>query len=365
MIKHIIQGLEFENDKHTVCDNISYEPLDGLYTGRTAYYGDFHCHTNSGGTSDGKLAPSSWLAGMKELKIDFMGIMDHKQVRHLYLDEFDPEFFIYGTEPGGRWTEPELSFHYLMIFPHRDSLLNVLKAFPDVYNFNGTVEDGTYSYNKIERKRFFEVVKYVQKLGGVVVHAHPKQVMKSDNIDDYYFGDGSVIEIIYTKNPPTISNQATKNNYKLWMDMLERGYKVINTATNDSHYNPTIISLNTVYSDRKQGSAYVEYLKSGDLNSGYIGIKMSIDSTPVGSTVKYKPGMKLYIKLEDAHSFRFDKSENYRLDILTDKGVAFSGKIDFPYKIALSVEKRKFYRAVIIRESDGAPAAIGNPIWLE
>jgi len=364
MKKHIISDLVFPDDAHILDEKCDFSVLDNLYEGRKAYYGDFHCHSNSGGTSDGKMSLSSWISGMKEQKMDFAGIMDHKQVRHMYLEDYDPEFFVYGTEPGGRWSDKELSFHYLMIFPERDSLIKVLRQFPDEYNFTGDELEGSYSYIRMEKDRFLEVVKAVRNEGGVVVHAHPKQVMKSEDPNDFYFGEGSVIETIYTCDPPALSNKSTADNYKLWMDMLDIGYKVINTATNDSHRQPMNIALNTVYSDEKKGPAYVKYLRAGDLNAGFIGIKMSIDSTPVGSTVKYYEGMKLYIKIDDAHPQRFDKDESYRLDIITDKGLAYSEKITMPYKIALNVENRRFYRAVIIRESDGAPAAIGNPIWI-
>ena len=363
MNMHIIPGLYFENDKHFLLENADFAPLDKLYANRKAYYGDFHAHSDSGGTSDGKMKVESWLRGMKEFKIDFIGIMDHRQIRHMYLDCFDPEFLVYGTEPAGKWNDPFLSFHYIMIVPKRESIEKVLEQFPDVFGFTGGIE-GTFEYRRVDRDRFLEVVNAVRNEGGVVVHAHPKQVMKSDNPDDYYFGEGSIIETMYTCDPPSLANDATRDNYKLWMDLLERGYKVINTATNDSHRQTMMVALNTVYSDRKNGSAYVEYLRKGDLNAGFFGIKMSIDENAVGSTAVYKEGMNLYIKIEDVHPFRFDREETYRLDVITDKGMAYSEKIELPFKVALKAEKRKFYRAVIIRESDGAPVAIGNPIWL-
>lgn len=364
MKMHIIPGLSFENDLHTVIDNADYTPLDRLYENRKAYYGDFHAHSDSGGTSDGKMKVENWLKGMKEYKIDFIGIMDHRQIRHMYLDSFDPEYLIYGTEPAGRWNDPHLSFHYIIIVPRRESVAKVLEAFPDVFEFTGGIE-GTFEYKRVDRERFLEMVKAVRTEDGVVVHAHPKQVMKSNDPDDFYFGEGSIIETMYTCDPPSLANDATRDNYKLWMDLLERGYKVINTGTNDSHRQTMLVALNTVYSDRKEGSAYVEYLRKGDLNAGFFGIKMSIDSNAVGSTAKFNEGMKLYIKVEDVHTFRFDKDETYRLDVVTDVGLAHSEVITLPYKTALEVKKRKFYRAVIIRESDGAPVAIGNPIWLE
>lgn len=364
MKMHIIPELEFAEDKHNVIDNADFTPLDKLYEGRKAYYGDFHAHSDSGGTSDGKMKPENWLLGMKEYKIDFIGLLDHKQVRHMYLDCFDDEYFVCGTEPGGSWNDPHLSFHYLMIVPERDSMMKVLEMFPDVFEFTGGTE-GTYVYKRIDKDRFLDVVKAVRNEGGVVIHAHPKQVMKSDNPHDFYFGEGTIIETMYTCDPPYLGNEATQKNYKLWMEMLDLGYKVINTGTNDSHRQTMLVALNTVYSDRKNGKAYVEYLRKGDLNAGFFGIKMSIDSNSVGSTVAYKDGMKLYIKIEDVHTFRFDKNEKYRLDVITDKGMSYSSEITLPFKVAISVENRKFYRTVIIRESDGAPVAIGNPIWLE
>ena len=364
MKKHIIDGLTFNEDWHNVIEDCDFSPLDKLYEGRKAYYGDYHCHTDSGGTSDGKMTPESWLKAMKEFKLDFAGIMDHRQVRHMYLDCFDEEYFICGTEPGGKWNDPELSFHYLMIVPEREALVRVLEKFPDVYNFTGGIE-GTYDYIKVDRDRFLEVVKAVRDEGGVVVHPHPKQVMKSEDPRDYYFGEGSVIEVMYTYDPPSLANEMTKNNYKLWMDMLSLGYKVINTATNDSHRQTMLVTMNTVYSAEKKGRAYMEYLRKGDLNAGFFGIKMSIDDNPVGSSAKYKDGMKLYIKVEDVHTFRFDRDETYRIDVLSDEGIVYSSVIELPFKVAMEVKDRKFYRAVIIRESDGAPVAIGNPIWLD
>ena len=124
-------------------------------------------------------------------------------------------------------------------------------------------------------------------------------------------------------------------------------------------------ALNAVYSEKKWGPSFVEYLIKGDVTAGHVAIKMSVGSTPMGSTAKYEEGMKLYIKIDDVHPARFDKDDTYRIDIMSDKGLAYSEKITVPYKIALNVEDRRFYRAVVIRESDGAPVGISNPIWLE
>ncbi len=361
---HISEDIKFELDPHITVLSPDFSLLNKLYEGRTVYYGDYHVHSASGGTSDGKTTQEEWLLRMKELGMDFVGLMDHRQVLHMYLDSFDEEYFLCGTEPLIMIEDKDIRFHYLIIVPEKECLVRVLEKFPDVFEFTGGVE-GTFKYKSIKQARFFDVVKAVREEGGVVVHAHPKQLMTSTDPADYYFGEGSIIEIIYTIRGDSILNPITIGNYKLWMDMLDKGYKVTNTATNDCHRAPENTSMNVVYSDRKCAKAYLEYLKNGDLNSGYIGIKMSIDENPVGSTVKYSDSKTLYIKIDDAHEQRFDKNEKYRIDVISDRGIAYSSEIKIPFAVALEIQDRRFYRAVVVKEADGEPAAIGNPIWLE
>ncbi len=363
-MNHFVSEYTVKMDLHNVLKNPDFSKLDKLYEGRCAFYGDYHDHGATGGTSDGKTTLEEWKEYMDKLHIDFIGIMDHRQVRHMYLDGFDPAYFLYGSEPGGEFIEPNLKFHYIMIFEQRDCLEKILHKFPDVFEFTGGVE-GHFVYKPVERARFMEVVDAVRELGGVFVHPHPKQVMVSDNIDDYYFGEGTVIETIYVlADEGTTTTDATTDNYKLWLELLARGKKVINTASADCHGVPHTWGLNTVYATERICSKFVERLREGDLNAGYIGIKMSVDDNPVGSSVKYKDGMNLYIKAEDAHPINYNPDEKYRIDVYSDEGLAYSAPLKMPFKVAIQVEKRRFYRVEIIRESDGSPAAIGNPIWI-
>jgi hypothetical protein len=78
--------------------------LDAVYAGRKPYYGDLHDHAATGGRSDGHCTLDEWKTGMAELKMDFATIVDHKQVRHMYLDQWDPTMFIGGTE-AATWIE--------------------------------------------------------------------------------------------------------------------------------------------------------------------------------------------------------------------------------------------------------------------
>ena len=363
MKKHVCDTIQLADDRHVVAENADFSKLDTLYAGRKAYYGDFHCHSNSGGNSDGKTTPAEWLNYMKQLHIDFVGLMDHRQVRHMFLDEFDLEYFVYGTEPALYWIDPELDYHYLMIVPQPECLLRVLEKFPDVYDFTGGKE-GTFVYKRIEKSRFLEIVQAIMDEGGMVVHAHPKQVMESDDPEDYSFGEGTALETIYACEQPALCPD-TVANYKLWMELLARGHKIYNTATTDCHSTPTNEAFNTVYSHEKNGAAYLSYLRKGDLTAGYAGIKMTIGNTAMGGTAAYAPEEALCIRVDDGHPDKWDSNETYRLDVLTDKGLAYSAPVTLPFATALQVQERKFYRAVIIRESDGAPIAIGNPIWLK
>ena len=365
-MKHIVPDLIFENDPHTHVENPDFAPLDRLYEGRVARYGDYHAHSKSGGTSDGHTTPEEWLIAMKDLKMDFVGLMDHRQVRHMYLDCFDPEYFIYGTEPAAVWKEPKTELHYLMIFKDKESLArDVLERFPENYRFTGGLE-GSFRYGSMERSRFIEICDAVRAAGGACVNAHPKQTLVSDRAADYYFGEGSAIETIYTYGGDKQLNEGTIANYRLWMEMLDGDMKVYTTATADVHGKPTNGGINTVYAARKHCEEYVDRLIKGDLNAGYVGIKMSLGGAPVGSTIEYKDGMELLIKVDDPHPLVYKKDEAHRLDVLSDKGLVCSiPLVNHKAEVAIKAEKRRFYRAVVIRESDGAPAAIGNPIWVE
>lgn len=361
-MKHIID-CKFKKDTHAVIETTDFSALDQLYMGRVARYGDYHAHSNSGGTSDGTTLPTEWLQAKHTLKIDFVGLMDHRQVRHQYLPEFDPRFFLYGSEPAGKWIEPALSCHYLMIFQKRESLERVLHQFPDEFQFTGGVE-GHFAYIAMPRERFLAIKDAVLAEGGAFVNAHPKQQIKSDDINDFYFGDGTAIEIIYTDSYSDQMNPHTQANYKLWLDMLAAGMRVYNTATADAHYAPKNSGVNTVYVREPICAEYVQRLRDGDLNSGYVGIKMCLDSHPTGAIVPYKRGRKLQIKIEDVHELLFDPDKKYRVDVHTDRGIAYSAPLTMPFSLTLGAKKRRFYRVEVLREEDGGPAAIGNPIFI-
>ncbi|MBR3806308.1 MAG: hypothetical protein IKJ13_05690 [Clostridia bacterium] len=368
-MKTIIPEFKYKADKHTVIENADFSVLDKMYAGRKAFYGDFHAHAATGGTSDGKTTLDEWKREMDKLGMDFVGILDHRQVRHMYLTEFDPKYFLYGTEPAAIITdEPMLDFHYLMIFEDRDTLRDVILPKNSKYEFTGGTE-GHFQYKKYERAEFEnDIIKLVSENGGTIVFAHPKLLMTSDNPEDYVLRGCRNMETIYSVDDNDALCEHTVEYYKLWCGVLANGHRICTTATSDCHGAPKNEGVNTVYTTERLGCRFVEKLKTGDLNAGFIGIKMCItddaNTAPVGGDINYSEELRILIKIDDVHSLKFDKNEAYRVDVISSEGLAYTAPLTIPFALSLKPEKRDFYRVEVIRERDGSPCAIGNPIWL-
>ena len=111
------------------------DKLEGLYEGLKPYRGELHDHAATGGSSDGKQSLEVWKAYMKHLQMDFAAIVDHKQVLHMRLPEWDNMIFIGGSEAATTITDREgVKLHYNMIFADPEGLEAVLHAFPE-FNF--------------------------------------------------------------------------------------------------------------------------------------------------------------------------------------------------------------------------------------
>lgn len=367
-MKHIIPNYTFPEDYHTAAEAADFSALEAHYSGRLARYGDFHAHSASGGTSDGATTPEDWLAAMPKLQMDFIGLMDHRQVRHMYLDAFTPEHFLYGTEPAMLWHEPYTECHYLMIFQKPGELEKILEQYPDVYNFEGGVE-GHFVYKRIDYELFLEIGQAVLAHGGAFVNAHPMQQIQCDDIHCFDFGDRTAIEVIYTGEYPNPLNPHTVANYQLWLKMLDAGKRIYNTATADAHGAPTNSGINTVYTRDPICAEYVQRLREGDLNAGCVGIQMTLGNrngfVPMGGTIPYADDLILCLRIADGHPLRFGDPSRYRADIFSDEGLAYSVPLTtLPFTCAIKAQNRRFYRAEVVSIEDGAPAAIGNPIWI-
>ena len=141
--------------------------LERLYDNRNPYFGELHDHASTGGTSDGKRTLSHWKAAMEALKMDFATILDHKQVRHMYLPEWEDGLFIGGTEPGTYIVDSKASYngiHYNMVFAKPQQLEKVLEQFQE-FKFEGGIE-GHFIYPKFTTNRFCELIEAIKENGG-------------------------------------------------------------------------------------------------------------------------------------------------------------------------------------------------------
>lgn len=354
------------DDPHEASDNGDFNMLEALYSGRRAYHGDIHTHSNSGGTSDGATPLAEFVEQLRALKLDFAAVVDHQQMRHMFLPEWDPSMLIYGTEPGTVIVEEgraprSTQLHYVMFFQHPNDLGRVLKAFPE-FEYSGGLE-GSFKYPKFTPERLAELARFVRGLGGMFSHAHPKQLMASDNPLDFYFTDAVALETIYGD----ADGYGTVQNLRLWDALLRMGKRVHTMGDSDTHGIASNRALTTVYSWERNGSAFLREVREGDCAAGPIGVKMAIAGQRMGGSLPYRDGMTLTVELDDVYEPTYKKDTVYCLRVLTDKGLAyaseFSGKL--PQKLALPVKDRKYYRVEVTNESDGFIVAISNPIWLD
>lgn len=340
---------------------MSAERLRAVYAGRRAYHGELHDHADTGGTSDGRATLAQWTAQLERKRMDFAAILDHRQVRHMYIDGWKDGLFIAGTEPGTEITDADAEvkqMHYNMLFPDRDELAKLLDEFPE-YGFTGGTE-GHFVYPAFTRERFGELIDAVMARGGFFVHPHPKQLMKSHDPCQYVFRDGMGIEVFYND----YNSEPTAENYALWTDILKAGKRVYACAGGDKHCDAGDGALTTIYLREKTSRGFMEQLRRGDFVCGSVGIRMCIGDTTMGGSCRFEGNM-LDICVSDLHASVADPSHSYRADVITEAGVVCSFPVSCIGDTYFSTETAcaGFYRVEVIDETTGFRIAIGNPIW--
>lgn len=336
--------------------------LESLYEGRNVYHGELHNHADTGGTSDGKRSLEHWKGAMEALKLDFAAILDHKQVRHMYLPEWEDGLFIGGTEPGTVITDSSATkkdMHYNMIFERPDPLMELLENFPE-FEFTGGPE-GHFVYPQFTTERFCELIDAVMARGGFFVHPHPKLIMQSENPLDYFFREFTGLEVFYK----SMNSAHTAKNYELWTSLLGMGKKLYATAGCDNHACCYDTALTTIYSEEKTNKAFINYLRHGDFVCGSVGIKMCIGDNKMGSCCDFS-GQRLIIGVGDFHRSVFVPERKYRIDIITDSGIVESVNIKCTKPTYLSLDadpSARFYRVEIVDVKNDLRICIGNPIF--
>ena len=358
------------DDPHAPCtDETAAEEalrqLKAMYSGRKAMHGDMHAHTNSGGTSDGKTPLAEFVRQLRALDLDFAAIVDHRQIRHCLLPEWD-DMLICGTEPGTTLEDESRPMRsremdYCMLFQHPSDYFRVMEAFPE-FNFTGG-PDGHNSYPKMTPDRMAELSRFIYSLGGLMVHPHPKQLMASDDPMHYYFGEYMPLETILGH----ANAYDTVQNRDLWESLLKLGKRVHTHGDSDTHREAKNCALTTVYAREKKGAAVLREVQEGDCAAGSIGIKMAINGARMGSSLPYREGLQLAIELDDYYKPTMLNDTVYCLKVYTDRGLTYASEFDAtqPQQLVLPVQDRKYYRVEVTNESDGHFVSISNPIWLD
>lgn len=336
--------------------------LNSIYEGRTVYQGELHDHAKTGGTSDGKRTLEHWKGAMEAQEMDFGTILDHKQVRHMYLPEWDNSLFIGGTEPGGRiFTDDGEDLgvpHYNMIFSDPKKLEALLNSFPE-YEFKGGPE-GHFRYPAFKQSRFGELIDAVKELGGFFVLPHPKQVDYGRSAEDWWFRDGVGIEVTYI----SLDCEETKENYEVWRELLRLGKRMWVCAGGDLHECAHDWALTSIYAEEKDSSCFVKHLRNGDFTAGSVGIQMCIGDTQMGGSCVFDE-KRLVIGVGKFHKSVRNPEHKYRLDVWADENIVYSQEIscEEPTYVALDTIKCKFYRTEIYDVTRNLRIALGNPIW--
>lgn len=335
--------------------------LEALYAGRTPLHGEAHDHAMTGGTSDGKRPLSHWVGAMEALGVDFAAILDHKQVRHMYLPEWKEALFLCGSEPGTRIVDSpaeKKSMHYNLLVPSPDVLEELLTAFPE-YQFTGGPE-GHFVYPSFTTERFCELIDALTERGGFFVHPHPSIVMKSDDPLDYWFRDGTGIEVFYER----LDGPSVPRNYEIWTGLLAAGKRVFAIAGGDGHACCSDAALTTIYAEERTNAAILTHMREGDMTCGPVGVRMCVGDERMGGKCAFA-GQRLVLSVGDFHRSVADPSHAYRVSVLDDKGEVYGSRITCtePFYAAFPAGAARFYRAEVWDDTRGIRIAIGNPIW--
>ena len=338
--------------------------LNALYQGLSVFYGELHNHAATGGTSDGHRDLNHWKGALEALGMDFAAILDHRQVRHMFLPEWEDGLFICGTEPGTRIVDCPATnqfMHYNMILPTPEALMDLLTEFTE-FEFTGG-QEGHFKYPEFTTERFGQLIDGIKARGGFFVYPHPKQIMQSDDPCAYWFRDETGIEVFYN-GPEHAFDQCTPPNYALWTQLLARGKRVWACAGGDEHACAADAALTTIYAAEHTSAAYLEQLRKGNFVCGSVGIRMCIGNTVMGGQCDFA-GKRLVVNVQDFHKSVRTPERKYRLDIWDDTGIVESRDISCtePFYFAMDAQDRAFYRVEIVDVGRNRHVAVGNPIW--
>ena len=343
--------------------------LEALYADRKVFHGELHDHADTGGTSDGGRTLTHWKAVMEALKMDFAAILDHRQVRHMYLPEWEDGLFLCGTEPSAHILDSKAEHgqvHYNMLFDSPKPLEELLEEFPE-YQFTGG-QEGHFQYPAFTTERFCQFIDSVKAKGGLFVHPHPKQLMKSEDPADYWFRDWTGLEVFYRDyRDLRPGKEYTTANYELWTSLLAMGKRIWCCAGGDGHKVCSDKALTTLYAEERTNVSMMKPLRVGDFTCGAVGVRMCIGDTVCGGACEIE-GKRLLVSVSDFHESVYIKGHTYRVDVLNAEGLVCSKELSYedckkPQYLAVDTVNSDFYRVEVVDVTSSVRIALGNPIW--
>lgn len=359
-----------EETVYAIATDADIAQLESLYAGREACHGDMHNHSASSEFSDGKKSLREWRDQMMYiLDVDFANIVDHRQLLHMWHEDWDDRVFVGGSEPGLFVTDcntcTKMMMDYAMIFTNPEGLEAVLNTYPEDYQYNKKTGRFISGFSG-DHARIAEMFQCVKDNGGMVVQVHPKLEGYFDSTEpmDYWFADEVGFEVI---NGLRIDLTYPENYaaYETWLTLLDNGKRLWATAGGDTHTFPRASSLSTLYASKKNAEGYFEQMRVGDLTAGPVGIRMCIGDAVTGSVGSFA-GNRVVVAVGDFHSQAVNPANTYRVDLYDDKGLILSQEISTTEMNYIAIDadpEARFYRANVYDVTRDYIFAVGNPIW--
>ena len=348
--------------------------LEALYAGRQVFYGNLHEHSASGDpvndpwkTADGKFGLDQWPSILKNLQLDFVAIVDHRQSKHMRSEYWDETMFLGATETGhSRVSSTDgntYSMDYNILMNDVDKFEEILKTYPQ-FNF----VDGCFKRVQRSEAEMDTLQAAIREAGGIAVHVHPRLegYLSSNDPTDYYLGEYTGLEVLYSFGNINMSAPVNQEAYNIWIALLSMGKHVYAFSGADTHAQCNTISTAAVYAEERLNDSYLKHIVNGDFTAGPVGIRMSIGDATMGGHTAFD-GKRLIIAVGDFHPMEYKTYHRYFLKVYSEAGQVFTQEIDPSQTnyFAIDTTDCKFYRAEIYNATEQYIFALGNPIWNE
>ncbi len=353
---------------NTLATDADIAHLESLYQGQEVVHGDMHGHSASSEYSDGKRPLSDWKTHMTENQIDFSTIVDHRQVLHMWHEDWDDTVFVGGSEPGmyinGTNYFSKNNIDYAMVFPNAEGLEAVLYTYQSEYLYiNGRFKSGLVA----DHAKLAELNQCIRDNGGMFVYVHPFSADGYyDPVEMIHYGLADEIGFEVTNGLLGSTNaEANSKAYECWVYLLENGKRLWATCGSDSHTLPGVATLTTLYTAQRNSQGYFDQMFVGNMTAGPAGIRIAVGDAVTGSVGSFE-GNRVVVAAGDFHPLAMDPTHTYRLDVYDDTGLVTSQQISTTQMNYLAFDadaSRKFYRANVYDVTGDKIFAVGNPVW--